>query len=157
MASAVRSGSCAGIVAAGSAGSTGASSMPRSSALKNRRIWLTDLKGFARSEARAPARATCMTLSSAPSASSAQLFYSLTKDGLITASNMGSTDDADGIDDIFSTSAHPDHSRPCAASTRERAPMPSVRRMSAPPQSTGERPRISKPCSLLRLALEIVS
>jgi len=49
----------------------------------------------------------------------------------------------------------PDHPRPGAASTRERALDAQRPKESAPPQWTGERPRTSKPCSLLRLALEI--
>jgi hypothetical protein len=58
------------------------------------------------------------------------------KDGLITASNMG-----------IPVPVQPPRENVLS--------MPSVRKMSAPPQSTGERPRMSKPCSLLRLALEI--
>jgi hypothetical protein len=47
------------------------------------------------------------------------LFSDPSNDGLIIArSNLGSTDDADGADGIFSTHAHPDHSRPCPAFTR---------------------------------------
>jgi len=64
---------------------------------------------------------------------------------------MGSTDDADGADGIFSTRAHPDHSRPCPAFTRERdldAQRPEERLR--PSQQTGERPRIFCPCRAAR-------
>jgi hypothetical protein len=50
------------------------------------------------------------------------LFSDPGKDGLIASRPItaGSTDDADGADGIFSTRAHPDHSRPCPAFTSER-------------------------------------
>jgi hypothetical protein len=50
------------------------------------------------------------------------LFSDPSQDGLIGSRPMtgGSTDDADGTDAAFSTCAHPDHSRPCTAFTRER-------------------------------------
>jgi hypothetical protein len=45
------------------------------------------------------------------------LFSNLSKVGFITSrpTTAGSTDGADGTDAVFSTCAHPDHSRPCAA------------------------------------------
>jgi hypothetical protein len=45
------------------------------------------------------------------------LFSDPSQDGLIGSRPMtgGSTDSADGTDGAFSTCAHPDHSRPCAA------------------------------------------
>ena len=63
----------------------------------------------------------------------------------------GSTDHADGTDGVFSTRAHPDHSR-------ARAAFPGKRDLDAqrpekglcPPQSTGERSRIFCPSRAVR-------
>jgi hypothetical protein len=60
-------------------------------------------------------------------------------------------DDADGADGIFGACAHPDHSGPHPAFARERdlgAQRPQERLR--PPQSTGERPRISCLCATRR-------
>jgi hypothetical protein len=69
------------------------------------------------------------------------LFSGPSKIGLIASKrSTASTDDADGTDAVFNACAHPDHSRPCAAFTREcdlDAP-----RSGETPQSTGERSRI---------------
>jgi hypothetical protein len=87
-----------------------------------------------------------LRFASAPSASSAQrCLLSHLKGGLIASRSITatSTDDADGADGIFSTRAHPDHSRPCPAFSSERD-LDAQRREKRlrPPQSTGERPRI---------------
>src|SRR6266478_3184853 len=81
------------------------------------------------------------------------LFSDPSKVGVITSRPMtaGSTDNADGTDGVFGARAHPDHSCPGAAFTRERdldAQRPEERLR--PPQSTGERPRIFCPCCAAR-------
>jgi hypothetical protein len=60
-------------------------------------------------------------------------------------------DATDGADGMFGTRAHTDHSRSCSAFARERdldAQRPQERLR--PPQSTGERPRISCLCATRR-------
>jgi hypothetical protein len=65
----------------------------------------------------------------------------------VRAIAAGGTDDADGADGVFSARAHPDHSGPQPAFTRERD-LDSKRSQERlrPPQSAGERPRIFCPC-----------
>jgi hypothetical protein len=77
-------------------------------------------------------------------------FWDPSKAGLIAvrAIAAGGTDDADGV---FSARAHPDHSGPQPAFTRERD-LDSKRSQERlrPPQSAGERPRIFCPCCVPR-------
>jgi hypothetical protein len=90
---------------------------PRRRIARDRRVGRVELA------ASMMASITALRFASAPPASSAQLMFVLPQQGWLDrlqTMTAGSTDDTDGTDGMFSTRAHPDHSRPGAAFTRER-------------------------------------